>query len=60
MGKITADAIFNRTPQVYPAPAKLKNYDMILFFGPVWLGQVAFPLRTYLKYLRRNLKDYAV
>ena len=59
VGKITADAIFNRVPQVLPSPGKLLDYDMILFFGPVWIGQVAFPLRAYLQYLRKNPKDYA-
>ena len=54
MGKITADAIFNRMPRVHPDPVIMKNYDMILFFGPVWLGQVAFPLRTYRDVTRRS------
>ena len=59
MGSIVLDLIFNRTPQVQPIPGRLENYDLILFFGPIWMGQVATPLRAYLKYLKTNLRRYA-
>jgi hypothetical protein len=32
---------------------------LILFFGLVWLGQVATPLRAYLKHLKTNPCRYA-
>lgn len=59
MGSIILDVIFNRTPQVQPIPDRLENYDLILFFGPIWMGQVATPLRAYLKRLKTNLCRYA-
>lgn len=59
MGSIVLDIIFNRTPQVQPIPARLENYDLVLFFGPIWMGQVATPLRAYLKHLKSNLRRYA-
>jgi hypothetical protein len=59
MGSIILDLIFNRTPQVQPIPERLENYDLILFFGPIWMGQVATPLRAYLKHLKTNLRRYA-
>jgi hypothetical protein len=59
MGSIILDLIFNKTPQVQPIPDRLENYDMILFVAPVWIGQVATPLRTYLKHLKTNPCRYA-
>jgi hypothetical protein len=59
MGSIVLDLIFNRTPQVRPIPYRLENYDLILFFGPVWMGHMATPLRTYLNHLKTNLCKYA-
>ncbi|MDF2803611.1 MAG: hypothetical protein K0S61_3514 [Anaerocolumna sp.] len=55
---ITLDMIFARTPKVNPDPDILNQYDLILFFGPVWFGQVAFPLRSYLNYLKEHPKQY--
>ena len=57
--KIVIDLPFNRTPQVKPTPEKIENYDMVLFFGPIWMGQLASPLRAYFKYLKKNPKRYA-
>ena len=59
MGSIFLDLIFSKTPQVQPIPDRLENYDLILFFGPVWIGQVATPLRAYLKHLKTNPRRYA-
>lgn len=58
MGSIILDMLFSRTPKVQPAPDSLRNYDLILFFGPVWMGQVASPLRAYLNDLKQNPKPY--
>jgi hypothetical protein len=58
MGSITMDMIFNRTPQVKPAPDQLEPCDFILFLGPVWMGHVAAPLRAYLKYLKQHPHKY--
>jgi hypothetical protein len=58
MVKIILDLIFNRTPQVEPLPDRLKNYDLILLLGPVWMGKVATPLRPYLRYIKSNLCRY--
>ncbi|OPA74590.1 hypothetical protein BVG16_22755 [Paenibacillus selenitireducens] len=58
MGTIILDMIFSRTPLVQPAPDILGNYDFILFFGPVWMGQVAAPLRAHFKYLKTHPHKY--
>lgn len=59
VGKIMLDLIFKLTPQVQPTPDTLKDFDLILFFGPVWLGQVATPLRAYLKQVGKSPSSYA-
>jgi hypothetical protein len=33
-------------------------FDLILFFGPIWMGQIATPLRAYLKHLKTNKGRY--
>lgn len=58
-GSIILDMIFNKTPRVQPAPSGLENYDLLLFVGPVWMGQAASPLRPYLKQLKTNSQKYA-
>lgn len=58
MGTIVLDIMFNRIPQVQPTP-HLENYDLLLFFGPIWMGKVATPLRAYLKNLKTNHCRYA-
>jgi flavodoxin len=59
MGSIILDLIFNKTPQIQPIPDRLENYDLILFMGPIWIGQVATPLRAYFKYFKTNPCRYA-
>jgi hypothetical protein len=39
-------------------PEIIDKYDFVLFFAPVWMGHVAYPLRRYLKHLKKNPKQY--
>ncbi|MCQ1530511.1 flavodoxin family protein [Lutispora saccharofermentans] len=57
-GTITLDITFNRTPHILPEPQTLDKYDGIIFVAPVWMGQPAFPLRSYLKYIKLNPRKY--
>lgn len=58
MGTIIFDVLFNRTPKVSPAQNIIEKHDMVLFFAPIWMGMVASPMRSYLKYLKENPKKY--
>lgn len=58
-GTIAADLVFGRTPQTEPAPHVMSAYDLIIFIAPVWMGQPAFPLRSYLKQLKKHPQKYA-
>lgn len=55
---ISLDLIFNRTPNVSPDPQTLKEYDNLVFIAPVWMGQPAFTLRAYLKFLKTHPQKY--
>jgi flavodoxin len=59
MVSIMIDLIFNRTPKIKPMPERLDDYDLIILFGPIWIGQLATPLRVYLNYLKTNHCRYA-
>ncbi|MDZ4709824.1 MAG: hypothetical protein SH818_15600 [Saprospiraceae bacterium] len=52
MTTIFIDLLFNRTPPVQSPPDKTEGSDLILFFAPVWFGQVATPLRSYFNYYK--------
>ena len=58
-GTITLDLIFSRKPAVNFSADELQAYDLVLLVAPVWMGQVAFPMRRCLDALRKNAKPYA-
>jgi len=58
-GTIVSDIIFGRTPQTEPKPQVMSAYDMIIIIAPVWMGQPASPIRSYLKQLKKHPQKYA-
>lgn len=58
MCALVLDTLFGRTPRVRPAPDRMEGYDLVLFFAPIWIGQVAAPLRAHLGYLKAHPKQY--
>jgi len=59
MGRILLDLMFNRTPKVRLPVEKTGGYDVVLFVGPVWMGQVATPLRACFRRLGPEMGRYA-
>ena len=57
-GTITVDLIFQRKPAVRMLSHELAPYDAILFVAPVWMGQVAFPLRRCLDWIKTDTRPY--
>lgn len=57
-GTIAADIIFGRTPRVSPPPEMLDSYDNVIFVAPVWMGQPAFPLKTYWASIKKKPRKY--
>ena len=58
-GTIALDMLFNRTPKVNPTMINVEDNDLVIFVGPVWMGQVASPLRACFKHLKTSLGQYA-
>jgi multimeric flavodoxin WrbA len=58
-GTIALDMLFGRTPQVNQSLDNLGASDLVVIVGPVWLGNVASPLRSCLKQLRGRPVKYA-
>jgi hypothetical protein len=58
-GTIFFDILFNRTPKVNPMPGGVGDSDLVIFVAPVWMGQVATPLRAYFRYFKDRPANYA-
>ena len=58
-GAIMRDLIFAGKPEIDFSFTALDGYDLILFVAPVWMGQVAFPLRRCLDAVKHNPCAYA-
>ena len=56
---IVLDLMFNRTPKVQPDADKLKGYELVVLVGPVWMGQVATPLRSFLHHIKMSQAQFA-
>lgn len=59
MGTIILDILFGRTPQINPITDKIESNDLIVFVGPIWMGQIATPFRAYFKNFKDNIDQYA-
>ena len=59
MATILTDLAFKRTPRVQAAAGEIERYDLVLFVGPVWMGQIATPLRACFRELRSRVPRYA-
>jgi multimeric flavodoxin WrbA len=59
MGTIALDNMLNRTPKVAVPALKPEQCDLVVFVGPVWMGQVASPLRACFKEFGPKLGKYA-
>jgi flavodoxin len=56
---ILFDILFNRTPKVIPMPGEIGDSDLVIFVSPVWMGQIATPLRAYFKHFKDRAVNYA-
>jgi hypothetical protein len=59
MSKIVLDVMFNRTPKVVMPVERIEGADLVLFCGPVWMGQIASPFRACFKRLGPKIAKYA-
>ena len=59
MGTIALDNMLKRVPQVSVPAVKPEERDLVVFVGPVWMGQVASPFRACFRELGPRLGQYA-
>ena len=59
MGTTVLDMVFKRTPKIVMPVEKTDEYDLVLFVGPVWMGQIATPFRACFKQLSQKIDQYA-
>lgn len=58
MGTIIMDALFNRNPKISMSKDAVLEDKFVILFAPVWLGQVAAPMRPVMKQLKGKSIKY--
>jgi flavodoxin len=58
-GSITLDLVLSRKPKTDFSSNALSSYDAVLLIAPIWMGQIAFPMRGLLDALRTFRIPYA-
>jgi flavodoxin len=56
---IFLDAAFGRKPAILKHNLPMANYEHFVFVGPIWLGKIAGPLKTFLSEEKGNIKRYS-
>ena len=56
---IFLDRIFGRKPSIRKYNLSMMEYDQFVFVGPIWMGQIASPLKTFLYQERDVIKRYS-
>ena len=58
MGRIVLDMAFGRVPKVEPDASIIDDFDEVALVGPIWMGKVASPLRSYLLRIKKNQRSF--
>ena len=56
---ILLDLVFDRKPEIKPAPYYLRDYDHIIFIAPIWASKIAMPLKSYLMDQKSSIRSYS-
>jgi hypothetical protein len=59
MASAVLDLIFRRKPPVEPLSEDVGLYELAIFVGPVWAGQVASPFRACFDAVAPRIRSYA-
>ena len=57
---IVLDNLFGRKPAIRYHNTTIGNYDQLVLAGPIWMGKVATPLKTFLTQEKSNIKRYSL
>ncbi len=55
---VIADSLLCREPEIDVSEKDFSGFDLILFFAPIWMGMVAFPLRRCLRFVKKHPLPY--
>lgn len=58
-GAIALDRLFGRAPKIAENTRQPADYDLVVLLGPVWMGKIASPLRTYIRRHRGGFRQVA-
>ena len=56
--RIVMDMIFHRYPKINMTTDRISEFDLVLFFSPIWMFGIASPLRSCFKLIRSSIKRY--
>jgi len=56
---IMLDLMFSRHPAIKTNAHVLTGYEHIIFIAPIWAGQIASPLKTFLANEKSGIKSYS-
>ncbi len=56
---ILLDLIFKRQPKLKPYSLHVEKYDHLVFVAPVWAGNIATPMQTFLLREAQRIHDYS-
>jgi len=56
---LALDAMFTRAPAIAAPGHDPADYDLIVCAGPIWMGKIASPIRSYVKHHASSLKRVA-
>ena len=56
---IALDVMFGRKPAIRRYNLSIMDYDNLIVVGPVWMGRIASPLRTFLSEERGSINCYS-
>lgn len=56
---IMLDVIFGRKPAIRRHHTSIMEYDHLILLGPVWMGKIASPLRTFLSEEKGSINRYS-
>lgn len=54
------DSIFHRTPDILPPAKDPADYSLVVLGTPVWAGNMAAPMRSYLQRYRQHFNRIAL
>lgn len=59
MFALALDALFNRKPPIGPTQRDPGDYELVVLAGPIWMGKIASPVRSFIARHRSTLPRVA-